>query len=156
MVRQLLTPVNPTHLHFPMPRGPSTSSGSLAKTLRGELGDSVSHPILACRRRSRSIWLHFPHLELLFLFWAFEGAATAQVSALTNAACPRVFWLALAALVRKKYECIVSSAIDVGRRFCVSIFPPSRRCPFPAAIRVRGCLPGRLHSNSDMAIRDVP
>ncbi|CAM9252509.1 unnamed protein product, partial [Hapterophycus canaliculatus] len=58
-----------------------------------------THPILACRRRSRSIWLHFPHLELLFLFWAFEGAVAAQVSALMNAHCSRVFWLALAALV---------------------------------------------------------
>jgi len=62
--------------------------------------ESITHPILACRRRSRSMWLHFPHLELLFLFWAFEGAVTAQISALANAGCPRVFWLALAALVR--------------------------------------------------------
>lgn len=45
------------------------------------------------------MWLHFPHLELLFLFWAFEGAVAAQVSALKNAECPWVFWLALAALV---------------------------------------------------------
>lgn len=65
-------------------------------------GDSDdNHPILACRRRSRSMWLHFPHLELLFLFWAFEGAVAAQVSALKNAECPRVFWLALAALVSR-------------------------------------------------------
>ncbi len=71
------------------------------KKLHGGLDDDgIYHPILACRRRSRSMWLHFPHLELLFLFWAFEGAVTAQVSALTNAGCPRVFWLALAALVR--------------------------------------------------------
>ncbi|CAM9339220.1 unnamed protein product, partial [Scytosiphon promiscuus] len=58
-----------------------------------------NHPILACRRRSRSVWLHFPHLELLFLFWAFEGAVAAQVSALMNAGCSRVFWLALTALL---------------------------------------------------------
>ncbi|CAN0396544.1 unnamed protein product, partial [Ectocarpus sp. 12 AP-2014] len=58
-----------------------------------------SDPILACRRRSRSMWLHFPHLELLFLFWAFEGAVAAQVSALKNAECAHVFWLALAALL---------------------------------------------------------
>lgn len=58
------------------------------------------NPILTCRRRSRSIWLHFPHLELLFLFWAFEGAVAAQVSAIRTAECPWVFWLALAALVR--------------------------------------------------------
>lgn len=45
------------------------------------------------------MWLHFPHLELLFLFWAYEGAVAAQVSALKNAECPRVFWLALVALV---------------------------------------------------------
>lgn len=60
------------------------------------------NPILTCRRRSRSIWLHFPHLELLFLFWAFEGAVAAQVSAIRIAECPWVFWLALAALVRTK------------------------------------------------------
>lgn len=64
-------------------------------------GDADSNPILACRRRSRSMWLHFPHFELLFLFWAFEGAVAAQVSALKDAECPRVFWLALAALVSR-------------------------------------------------------
>lgn len=58
------------------------------------------NPIVACRRRSRSIWLHFPHLELLFLFWAFEGAVAAQVSAIRTAECPWVFWLAVATLVR--------------------------------------------------------
>lgn len=61
------------------------------------------NPILTCRRKSRSIWLHFPHLELLFLFWAFEGAVAAQVSAIRTAECPWVFWLALAALVRAKF-----------------------------------------------------
>lgn len=61
------------------------------------------NPILTCRRKSRSIWLHFPHLELLFLFWAFEGAVAAQVSAIRTAECPWVFWLALAALVRTKF-----------------------------------------------------
>ncbi|CBJ28116.1 hypothetical protein Esi_0092_0020 [Ectocarpus siliculosus] len=63
-----------------------------------------SDPILACRRRSRSMWLHFPHLELLFLFWAFEGAVAAQLSALKNAECAHVFWLALAALVGSPFR----------------------------------------------------
>lgn len=58
------------------------------------------NPILVCRRRSRSIWLHFPHLELLYLFWAFEGAVAAQVSAVRNADCSLVFRSALGALVK--------------------------------------------------------
>ncbi|CAM9819079.1 unnamed protein product, partial [Ectocarpus sp. 8 AP-2014] len=71
-----------------------------AKPTDQDLDDNDgSDPILACRRRSRSMWLHFPHLELLFLFWAFEGAVAAQVSALKNAECAHVFWLALAALL---------------------------------------------------------
>lgn len=31
------------------------------------------------RQRSSSMWLHFPHVELLFLLFAYEGAVAAQV-----------------------------------------------------------------------------
>ncbi|CAM9896736.1 unnamed protein product, partial [Laminaria digitata] len=77
------------------------------------------NPILTCRRRSRSIWLHFPHLELLFLFWAFEGAVAAQVSAIRTAECPWVFWLALAALLLFP----VLMIIMVGRTILVRVRP---------------------------------
>eukprot|EP00903_Cladosiphon_okamuranus_P017880 g16453.t1 len=78
---------------------PGQTSIVVKPTPDGEGDGDDNHPILACRRRSRSMWLHFPHVELLFLFWAFEGAVAAQVSALNKAECPRVFWLALAALL---------------------------------------------------------
>ncbi|CAM9746535.1 unnamed protein product [Choristocarpus tenellus] len=52
------------------------------------------NPILHCRRRSTSFWLHFPHIELIFLIFAFEGAITAQASMLRSS-CPRYFWIAL-------------------------------------------------------------
>ncbi|CAM9124958.1 unnamed protein product [Chrysoparadoxa australica] len=37
---------------------------------------------LHVRKRSSSIWTHYPHIELLFLLFAFEGATTSQASAL--------------------------------------------------------------------------
>lgn len=98
-----------------------------------DASDDDSHPILACRRRSRSMWLHFPHLELLFLFWAFEGAVAAQVSALKDAECPRVFWLALAALVR-----VGGLALCWGR-IAFSFFPdPLTQLRVSTILRCRG------------------
>lgn len=52
-----------------------------------------------CRDRSRSAWLHFPHVELVFLLFAFEGAVGAQASALRNIDCPATFFMAAVALV---------------------------------------------------------
>lgn len=89
-----------------------------------------SDPILACRRRSRSMWLHFPHLELLFLFWAFEGAVAAQVSALKNAECAHVFWLALAALVGSRFRRLIPAWIEAScdSRLVPLNMPGSRVC----------------------------
>ena len=56
--------------------------------------------IAECRERSQSAWLHFPHVELVFLLFAFEGAVAAQVAAVRENASPVVFVLAIAALVR--------------------------------------------------------
>ncbi|CAM9446681.1 unnamed protein product, partial [Discosporangium mesarthrocarpum] len=55
-------------------------------------------PILYCRSRSSSFWLHFPHLELIFLLFAFEGAVVAQGSMLRSS-CPWIFWTALSTLL---------------------------------------------------------
>lgn len=56
-------------------------------------------PLAKCREISRSVWLYFPHIELAFLFFAFDGTVAAQVSALDNSDCPSVFIPSILALV---------------------------------------------------------
>lgn len=51
------------------------------------------------RSRSRSAWLYFPHIELVVLFFAFEGAVAAQLAAVRENRCPWVFFTASTALV---------------------------------------------------------
>ncbi len=55
--------------------------------------------IAECREKSQSAWLHFPHVELVFLLFAFEGAVAAQVAALRENFSPVVFILAMSSLV---------------------------------------------------------
>lgn len=57
--------------------------------------------LMECRDKSKSVWLHFPHLELVFLFFAFQGAVTSQLQALrySGFSCPSVFFTALTFLV---------------------------------------------------------
>lgn len=55
--------------------------------------------VAECRGKSESAWLHFPHVELLFLYFAFEGAVIAELSVLQNSDCPAVFYTTVAALV---------------------------------------------------------
>lgn len=55
--------------------------------------------VLDCRDQSSSPWLHFPHIELVFLFFAFEGAIASEVSALRNSRCPWVTITAVTVLV---------------------------------------------------------
>lgn len=69
--------------------------GSLVVMRGGRLS-----PVATCREHSRSAWLHFPHIELVFLFFAFQGAVASQASVLRNSRCPEVFYTAVAALVR--------------------------------------------------------
>lgn len=54
-----------------------------------------------CRYHSRSAWLYFPHIELLFLLFAFEGAVTSQLATLRDGGCPWVVCVAGAALVSR-------------------------------------------------------
>lgn len=58
---------------------------------------------LEYRDRSTSAWLHFPHVELLFLLFAFEGAVAAGVSALRESRCTWVIATASTALVSRLY-----------------------------------------------------
>ncbi|CAM9886855.1 unnamed protein product [Ectocarpus sp. 12 AP-2014] len=56
-------------------------------------------PVATCREHSTSAWLHFPHVELVFLFFAFEGAVASFASAIRNSECPEMFYMAIAAMV---------------------------------------------------------
>lgn len=79
---------------------------------------SDSHPNLVseCRDRSQAAWLHFPHIELLFLFFAFEGAVASEVAALRDSRCP---WVIIAAATA-----LVSPRLCRGYAlFCVSAVP---------------------------------
>lgn len=64
----------------------------------------LASTVAACRERSRPAYLHFPHLELMFLFFAFEGAVASQTRVLRSGydAGPAVFLLALVALVSQQ------------------------------------------------------
>lgn len=55
--------------------------------------------IVECRERSQSVWLHFPHVELVFLLFAFEGSVASEVSAVRENASPVVLSMAIASLV---------------------------------------------------------
>lgn len=61
--------------------------------------DRPLSPIAECREISGSVWLHFPHVELLFLFFAFEGAVAAQLSAMWDSECWPIRLTALAGFV---------------------------------------------------------
>lgn len=71
-------------------------SGREIAPVRGErrLG-----PVAACREHSTSVWLHFPHVELLVLFFAFEGAVASFASAMRHSECAEVFYTAVGAVV---------------------------------------------------------
>lgn len=76
--------------------GYEEEGGEFLVLMRGEGG--LDH-VLTYRERSRSAWLHFPHVELLFLLFAFEGSVASQAANIQSAACPEVFYAAVAALV---------------------------------------------------------
>lgn len=61
----------------------------------------VQSQLIECRDRSSSIWLHFPHLELIFLLFAFHGvvASQAQVIHHTGLNCLPVISTAIILLV---------------------------------------------------------
>lgn len=62
----------------------------------------ISDELNECRDKSKSVWLHFPHLELVFLFFAFQGAVMSETKAIryTGLNCPSVFFTAMLGLVR--------------------------------------------------------
>ncbi|CAM9192533.1 unnamed protein product, partial [Hapterophycus canaliculatus] len=61
--------------------------------------DSQLDPVATCRQHSTSAWLHFPHVELVFLFFAFEGAVASFASVMRHSECPELFSTAAIAMV---------------------------------------------------------
>ena len=82
----------PRHMTYPDGNSKAGGGGLLPTSSR-------AGPIAEFRNRSSSAWLHFPHFELLFLFFAFEGVVTAAAKILQYPGCPYAFYPALAALV---------------------------------------------------------
>ena len=70
-----------------------TSSGKINGDQEEGLSDEfwqqqdVPDPIVECRYRSTSLWLHFSHVELGFLIFAFEGFIAAQVYGVRQTGC---------------------------------------------------------------------
>lgn len=67
-------------------------------------GGTYLTPVGECRRQSKSAWLHFPHIERLFLLFAFEGVIASETSAIRQSFDTGepswVCFVAIAALVR--------------------------------------------------------
>ncbi|CAM9250711.1 unnamed protein product [Hapterophycus canaliculatus] len=102
--------------------------------------------IAECREKSQSAWLHFPHIELVFLLFAFEGAVVAQVSAIRENASPVVLCLAIGALLLFP----VLMAAMVARTFFSKVKPDDhivfKPCAHDTTDEVEGVLGGRTIS----------
>eukprot|EP00752_Nemacystus_decipiens_P006426 g5789.t1 len=61
-------------------------------------GKSDLEPVAKCRERSKSVWIHFPHVELVFLLYAVQGSLAAQLEVLRHGDGV-VFYVAAIALV---------------------------------------------------------
>lgn len=87
--------------------GRSTAASGISMSRRGSGVSNVSSicdvrtPIAECRDKSKSAWLHFPHFELVFLFFAYEGAVASQAYAIRHVGldCPSMVCTAVAVLV---------------------------------------------------------
>ncbi|CAB1103298.1 unnamed protein product [Ectocarpus sp. CCAP 1310/34] len=77
------------------------------------------NPVATCREHSTSAWLHFPHVELVFQFFAFEGAVASFASAIRNYECPKIFYTAIAAMVL----CPLLMFVTVFRTLLVRVRP---------------------------------
>lgn len=61
--------------------------------------NEIVDPVIDCRDKSTSAWLHFPHVELLFLLFAFEGFVVAQIYGIQQSRCLSVQIVAVVVLV---------------------------------------------------------
>lgn len=65
----------------------------------------IVDPVIGCRDSNASAWLHFPHVELLFLLFAFEGFVAAQLYGIQQSGCLPVQIVASVVLVRPLVFC---------------------------------------------------
>ena len=116
----VLSPEPPTSLSTPRATtnlGPAfsavekdTSRGKIDRDQEKGVSDElwqqqdVPDPIVKCRDRSLSLWLHFPHVELGFLIFAFEGFIAAQVFGVRQTGCLPVSITAAIVLVSLETE----------------------------------------------------
>lgn len=71
-------------------------------------GEGHLGPIATCRELSPSAYLCFPHIELMFLFYAFEGAVASHIEVVTEAGCPGMVFIAATALVSYPIYAVLS------------------------------------------------
>lgn len=120
-MRQRGGPIDDQLVQFSGRTGPQRQSywDGTAEAGGGELmltsGQGRMGLIEVCRNRSHSVWLHFPHLELLFLFFAFEGVVAAATSVLKHSGCPAAFYPALVVLVSSGHRPNVAHGPDSTR-----------------------------------------
>lgn len=102
-------------MHHPPRNAAQCRGGASLLHMNGNASDSKAgcrmimdslNPTEECRRMWTSVWLHFPHIELGFLFFAFEGSVVSQLSAILYSECGWVKYTAVAILV---------SAVNVAR-----------------------------------------
>lgn len=77
----------------------TTNVGGGASTTPRDGSRFNMNKVAECREQSQSAWLHFPHIELIFLLFAFEGGVAAQVAAIRESTSRVVSILAIACLV---------------------------------------------------------
>lgn len=77
------------------------------------LRQSTSNPITEFRDMSTSAWLHFPPIELVFLFFAFEGFVAAHVWSIRHTKCLPVLITAGVLLVRYSRRLFKTKMIDL-------------------------------------------
>ncbi|CAB1109109.1 unnamed protein product [Ectocarpus sp. CCAP 1310/34] len=122
----------------PLPQGPPPSYDKVATKPDGaaddvnvgaegtrsaggeEAGDDGLGPVAKCRDRSKSLWIHFPHVELLFILYAFQGALAAQVDVLRHGSGALVPVAAIALVVYPVLVLWVMVRVVFAR-----VFPPT-------------------------------
>lgn len=67
-------------------------------------------PVAKCREHSKSIWIHFPHVELVFLLYAAQGSFATQLEILRHGDGV-MFVVAAIALVSTKNA-------EIAKSFC--------------------------------------
>lgn len=84
---------------------PTYGESSVGPARAGRAADGRWHelePVAACRERSSSIWIYFPHVELVFLLYGVQGSLAVQLEVLRHGDGV-VFYVAAIALVSTKY-----------------------------------------------------